>query len=152
MSGSTNQRARFLRGLHAEARKRGLSHDDLHELVARKFRVDSLSKLTEKQLREWYREFTGKGFKHRGVPAGSRAWASGNAGRRGPGQQKVVELVNGDDLAMLANLAAQIGWSVSALHVFIERQIGRRAIRTMAEFNRVLWPMKAIARRKGIAL
>jgi hypothetical protein len=148
----------MMRGLHAEGAKRGLSHDGLHELVAKRYGVDSLAQLSETQLREWYREFTGKGFRHAGVGGAARRRAAGTAGRRQAGQpvngstdqRNVVELVSGDDLAMLADLAQQIGWSVSGLYTFVERQIGRSKIRTMAEFNKVLWAVKAIARRKGV--
>lgn len=164
MNRSTEQRSRMMRGLHAEASKRGLTHLALHELVAERYGVASLSKLSEAQLREWYREFTGKGFRHRGIGPGSRAWAAGNAGRRKAdqpvngesanrgGQQAVIELASGDDMAMLLDLARQIGWPVTALATFVERQLGRPQVRTMADVNKVLWAMKAIARRKGIRL
>jgi hypothetical protein len=160
MNRSTEQRSKMMRGLHAEASKRGLSHDGLHELVEKRYGVASLSQLSEAQLREWYREFSGKGFRHRGMGSASRRRAAGAAGRRQPDQpinrstdqSKVIELASADDIAMLIDLAGQIGWSVTALHKFVARQIGRENIRTMAEFNKVLWALKAIARRKGIKL
>jgi hypothetical protein len=152
MNRSTEQRSKMMRGLHAEARKRGLSHDGLHELVEKRYGVRSLSQLSEAQLREWYREFSGKGFRHRGIAPGSRAWAAGNAGKKAApdGARKVVELAGADDIAMLIDLAARIGWSVTGFHKFVARQLGREQVRTMADVNKVLWALKTIARRKGI--
>jgi len=152
MNRSTDQRAKMMRGLHAEASKRGLSHDGLHELVEKRYGVASLSQLSEAQLREWYREFSGKGFRHPGMGSASRRRAAGTAGKKAGSMPapRVVELAGADDIAMLIDLAARIGWSVTALHKFVARQLGREQIRTMADVNKVLWALKAIARRRGI--
>jgi hypothetical protein len=145
-------RAKYFRGLHAEASRRGLSHDALHELARSRYGVDSLAKLTDAQLRSWYREICGRGFRHPGVASRAAADAAGKAGRRvaSGAPPKVVRMVSGDDLAMLAELAFSIGWTREGLEKFVRRQLSRDAIRTVAEFNRVLWGLKAQARRKGL--
>lgn len=155
MNRSTDQRAKFFRGLHAEAAKRGLDHAALHELVSKRYGVDSLRKLSDAQLRDWYREFTGRGFKHAGVPGAARRHAAGKAGRRGTPDTRnltpAIELVDTEDLVMMRDFARmQLGWSAETLDKFIRRQIGRDAIRTMAEFNKVLWGLKAMKRRRGV--
>jgi hypothetical protein len=43
---------RTMKAIHAAARDRGISHDDLHAAVAERYRVDSMTKLTEPQGRE----------------------------------------------------------------------------------------------------
>lgn len=47
--------------------------------------------------------------------------------------------------------AAQLrGWGEAGLEGFAERQTGKRQIQTMAEFNKVFWPLKAMNNRDGL--
>jgi len=44
---------------------------------------------------------------------------------------------------LLQNTMALLGWDRSRLDRFVERQLGAgRQIRTMGQFNRVLWSLK----------
>ena len=46
-------RARLMRALHAEGRKRGLDHEGLRDVAKEAYRVESLGELSVPQLRAW---------------------------------------------------------------------------------------------------
>jgi len=60
-------------------------------------------------------------------------------------------LVNPTELNLLHRAASLRNWSDATLAAFVERQLGRQTIRTMAEFNKVFWALKAMNRRDGLA-
>ena len=140
------------RGARRSAKK-DLDHDALHAQAVERFSVDSIAVLTEEQLRELFRGLAGRPFraKHPGVRGKQRRQAAGMAGRKGPaaeGEKKVVHLATTADVEMVYDAAYAIGWDQKRLISFIRRQLeGKETIRTLAECNKVLWPLKAMGRR-----
>jgi hypothetical protein len=58
-----------------------------------------------------------------------------------------AQLVTGDELELLWRIARGMGWGQVAYLAFCKRQCGVETPRTMDEYNKVLWPMKAISKR-----
>ncbi len=144
-------RVNILRALHAEGKKRGFDHGMLREIAGQRFGVSSMSALSEDQLNGWYREWTGRVFRPKRRPIRNKAQrhAAGTAGRK-DATSKVEHLVSGDDLALLGQFAARLGWGKETLAKFTRRQLGGRdQIRTVADLNKVLWPMKRMLRTRG---
>ena len=144
-------RVNILRALHAEGKKRGLDHGGLREIASQRFGVSSVSALTEDQMKTLYRDWTGQVFhsKRHAIRNKARRHAAGTAGRK-DAPSKVEHLVSGDDLEMLGSYAARLGWGTETLGKFIRRQLGgRETIRTVADLNKVLWPMKRILRSRN---
>ena len=45
----------------------------------------------------------------------------------------------------------KLGWSQATLKTFIRRQLkGRDQIRTVGDLNKVLWPVKRMAKQRGV--
>lgn len=74
------------------------------------------------------------------------AQAAGTHGRRG--FQSAHEVMVGEpQVRLLRQVQLRLGWDYARLDAFIERQLGQgREIRTMADFNRVYWGLKRIAK------
>ena len=145
---------KLLRAVHAEAAKRDLDHDALHAQAVERFGVDSIAVLTEQQLRELFRGLAGRPYraKHPGVRGNERRQAAGTAGRNkgqaADGGKEVVHLATTADVQLCYDAAYAIGWDQERLISFIRRQLkGKEQIRTLAECNKVLWPLKAMGRR-----
>lgn len=139
-------RVRVLGALHSEGAKRGLSHEDLRERAG----CESLSKLSVEELCAQFESLTGRRFraKHGGARGRARRQAAGTAGRKGAAE-KVAVMVTGDDLQMLGDAAYGMGWDREQLARFIRRQTGADQIRTMAQFNKVWWAVKRMAKAAG---
>lgn len=56
---------RVMRAIHAEAKKRGIDHDGLHDIAAMRWGVKSLSAATGEQLYGLYHEWAKKGLRRR---------------------------------------------------------------------------------------
>ena len=141
-------RTRLLRGFHGEGKRRGLDHDGMRDVAADRFGVSSMAALKLEQMQAWYRDWTGRAFrpKRRRIVDAARRKAAGKAGRTGA-EDKVVHLASGEDLDLLGEYAARLGWGKQTLGSFIRRQLqGRETIRTVGDLNKVLWPMKRMAR------
>ncbi len=143
-------RAKLVRALHAEARKRGWGHADLHDEAAERFGAASISALSDEQIKDWFLAMTGRMFraKHSGIADKRRRQAAGTAGRKtAAAKTNVVHLASADDVELLYQVAYKIGWDKQRLKGFIRRQLkGRETIRTLADLNKVLWPLKRMAR------
>ena len=143
-------RTKVMGALHAEAAKRDLSHQDLSEMAGKRYGVGSMSDLNEGKLRDLFRDLTGKPFraKHPGMRNRQHRQAAGTAGRKNA-NHKVVEMADATDVEMVYQLAYALGWTLQTIKTFIRRQLGGRdQLRTMADVNKVLWGLKAIAKRK----
>lgn len=141
---------KYLRALHARGRERGLDHEGLRDIAQQRFSADSLSKLSDEQVRKM---LTGLGPTSRTSRAAraERRNAQGNHGRRDyDASGDTVQLVSGRERQMLAEAAALRGWSDESLEKFCLRQIKRVAPRTMVEFNKVFWALKSMNRRDGL--
>ncbi len=126
-------RAKLIRALHAEGRKRGMDHDALRDM----FRVPSLSTVPVDELERTLKGWTGKGLR-RNTPLP----------RRGYGSSTFVELAGLDEFTTLVNAFAIAQMDSEAQKSFIRRQLrGREAIRTVADFHKVFSGLRAMNRR-----
>ena len=140
-----------LRALHAEGRKHGLDHGALHDLAAEHFGVESLARLSEPQARSLFKRVAGREFhakQHRIRSAQGRK-AAGTEGRKGQ-NDNVETMVSAEDCELFYGIAyGKLAWTAQTLKRFIPRQLqGRDQIRTMGDLNRVLWPVKRMARER----
>jgi len=145
---------KMFRAIYGCAKEFGLDNELIHQIVEAQFGVDSLKKLTDQQCRkllDGIRTDYGKQRQH----AGHSGWkgtvrgeAMGTEGGRNERPSKAAHLVNARELAMLAEAAAIRGWSRETLDTFIQRQLRRRPMRTMRDFNKVFWALKAMNRRE----
>lgn len=126
-------RNRVMKALHAEAIKRGISHEDLREM----FSVHSLGLVETKdlvnQLRAWGKRMRVSQLPRKGYA--TKAAAS-------------PEMVSGEDLTLLGDAFQRRGWTQDQRNNFIRRQLGgRETIRTRADFHRVFSGVRAMNRR-----
>ena len=142
--------SKVMGALHAEAAKLGLSHQDLSEMAGQRYGVASMAALDDGQLRDLFLDLTGRVFhpKHPGMQNRQRRKAAGTAGRK-DASNKVVEMAATVDVEMVYQLGYALGWTQQTIKTFIRRQLrGRDQLRTMADVNKVLWGLRAIAKRK----
>lgn len=132
-------RGRLFKAVHAEAEKRRMDHDALHDLVCSQFSVHSMSEATDPQLLGLYRQWTGKTLKYRGkLPQRN--------------ESSDLEMVSGEDLIGLDQEFAKRGITGDGRANFIRRQLrGRDQIRTRKDFVRVMGGIRAMNRRDGVA-
>ena len=131
-------RGRIFKAVHAEALKRKIDHDGLHNLCVERFKVHSMSDVTDGQLLSIYREWTGKTLRNR-AKLPSRAWKS-----------EGIQMISGEELITLAQEFAKRGLGAEGQRNFIRRQLdGRDQIRTRKEFARVLGGIRAMNKRDG---
>ena len=138
-------RKKLMRGLHAEAAKRGIAHDDLRSIAG----VDSLGKASNAQLGRAFEQLCGRPFlaRHPGIRDRRRRKAAGNAGHKSY-ESNLVELASADDLLMIRQAADRLGWGPQTLEKFTSRQLkGRSEIRTLADVNKVFQPIKRMLHR-----
>jgi hypothetical protein len=138
---------RFLPAIFAAARERGVTHEELHDTIWMAFKQKSLKDLTPKQSMELLDGLRGRKSQF----SYSRRQAMNAHGRRDYDHRGDAEyLVNARELRMMLEAAELRGWHEETLNAFIERQLGRNSIRTMVEFNKVFWALKAMNRRDGL--
>ena len=128
-------RARLMRAVHAEALKRHMDHDALHDMICTRYQLHSMGQATEPQLLALYREWTGKKLKvlHKKL----------RAGEKGSG-----EMVSGADLMALDQQFAVLGLAGGDRAAFIRRQLrGRDVIRTRGDWGKVMGGLRAMGRR-----
>jgi hypothetical protein len=142
MGTKSGYRQRLFRAVHAEAKKRKLDHDAIHDMCREKFGAASMATLTEGQLLTIYREWTGHGLKRKAaLPARGEVNVAAPAVMATPA-----------DLEMLAAEAAKRGLSADGLRNFTRRQLrGRVELRTRRDVVRVASAIRAMNRREGIA-
>lgn len=140
MSPENAKRARLFRAVHAEAARRKIDHDALHDICRNRFGVTSMGDLTEGQLESIYRSWTGHGLRTRPLPKRGYVRAGGPE-----------EMVSAEDLETLARAFARRNWGSEAQATFIRRQLrGRDQIRTRRDFARVFGGVRAMNRREGL--
>jgi hypothetical protein len=129
-----------MRAVHAEAKKRGMDHDALHDLALNHWGARSLADASDTQLYALYRDWTRKGLKRRAAPFA-------------PGQHDDErQFVSGEDLIEMAEEFAQRGWGETTRSNFIRRQLkGRSKISTRADLRKVLFAVRAMNRRDAQA-
>jgi len=135
-------RAKLFRGIHAEAVKRKLDHDALHDMCVREFGVASMGAMSDQQLVGLYKSWTGKGLKTR-----SKLPRRGEAERR-----PVIGMVTGEDLTRLEMEFAARGMGLEGRKNFVRRQLGgRETIFTRRDYARVFHGIRAMNRRDGLS-
>ena len=133
-----------LRAIFGVARECSVSNDELHEAIMAGCRKKSLKDLTR---REAFRLMDGL-RKTAGQTSPNRRRAQAAHGRKDV-DPDVIYQPTGREWAMLRKAAALRNWSEEALGEFILRQL-RREIRTLADYNKILWALKAMNRREGL--
>ncbi|HVW09184.1 MAG TPA: phage protein GemA/Gp16 family protein [Bryobacteraceae bacterium] len=140
----------LLRAIHACARENGCDNEGLHEAIESGFGKTSLKDLTRAEayaLLDGLR--AGKPSEHY-KPNPRRRHAQGNHGRRAyDASSDAIYPVRDAERQLLRDAAALRNWDEAQLSRFIERQIGKLDVTTMADFNKVFWPLKSMNRRDG---
>ena len=132
-------RQRIFRALHAEAKKRDIDHDALHDIFVQNFHVKSMSDATDAQLVGLYRQWTGKTLRRRAKLAG--------AGWKG----EPDAMVSGEEMVELGQEFAKRGLGADGQQNFVRRQLkGRAQIRTRRDFIRVIHALRAMNERDGV--
>ena len=142
MGTKSGYRNRLFRAVHAEAKKRQMDHDAIHDMCREKFGAVSMSKLTDGHLLAIYREWTGHGLKVKAALP-----------RRGEaGTKALAVMATPADLEMLEAEFAKRGLGADGKRAFIRRQLqGREVLRTRRDVVRVAAAVRAMNRREGIA-
>jgi hypothetical protein len=125
-------RTRLMRAIHAEAKKRGIDHDGLHDIAVMRW-GHGLGEAKGEQLYALYHEWTKKGLRRRARPFA-------------PADKR--EFVQGEDLVEMAEEFAKRGWGEDTQRNFIRRQLrGRDKISTRGDLRKVLFAVRAMNRR-----
>lgn len=134
-----SSRARLFQALHAEAAKRGLDHDALHDLCRQRFQVASMSAMNEGRLQTLYHDWTGKSVRRRSpLP------------KKGAAKGKTDAMVSKEDIETLGRAFAARNWGPETQRLFVSRQLGgREQIRTRGDFWKVFSGVRAMNRRDG---
>ncbi len=144
---------KYLRAIFAAAREKGVTYEQLHETIAVSWGKRSLKDLSSEQAQLLIDGLRGKTraehhYRGNGPFRYDRRQAMAAHGRKDYDRSGDAEyVVNERELQMLREAAALRNWDEEALRKFIKRQLGRETIRTMADLNKVLWPLKAMNRR-----
>jgi hypothetical protein len=139
-------KSKFLPAIWAAARAHGVTGEQLHDMIWFEWQKKSLKDLTAAQALELLDGLNGKtppkNFSY------DRRQAMYAHGRKDyDASQDTAYLINDRERKMLQDAANLRGWSLGTLHRFIERQLGHEQIRTMSEFNKIFWALKAMNRR-----
>ena len=97
MGAKSGYRNRLFRAIHAEAKKRKMDHDAIHDMCLTRFGV-GMAKLTDMQLMEIYSGWTGHGLR-RPAPLP----------KRGEVGATVLQMATPEDLEMMAAEFAKRG-------------------------------------------
>jgi hypothetical protein len=138
---------KLLRAIYGVAREKGISNEEIHEAAFAGWKVKSLKDLRNNAAIQLIEGMKGKVFED-----GRNDWRRRDAMSWHGRKKQAVDteyLINEAEINMLKRVARARGWGDEQLAAFTERQLGH-AIRTMADLNKVLWPLKAMNRRDGI--
>ncbi len=89
----------------------------------------------------------------RRVPERDRAYRAGTAGRKGA-RSDVIQLASADDIARIDEGLQRLGWTRDRFEAWLSSDSSPlkredRAIRTLADANKVWWALKAMLIRAG---
>jgi len=128
-------KTRMLRAIHAEAKKRGLDHDALHDLCVARCGVGSMSEMTGQQLHSLYHQWTGKALRRRAPLPTNKPVEDG-------------QMIGTEELITLAQEFAKRDWGPETQANFTKRQLrGRSKIRTRGDWTKVLQGIRALNKR-----
>lgn len=142
MGVKSGYRNRLFRAVHAEAKKRKMDHDALHDMCRTRFGATSMSALTDAQLQTIYSDWTGHGLKRR-APLPKRGEV---------GTKALMVMATPEDLEMMEAEFAKRNLGTESKRAFIRRQLrGRDVLRTRGDVVKVTAGIRAMNRRDGIA-
>ena len=128
-----------VRAIFAEGRKRGLDHDQLRDVAESVTkRTRSIAELTHSEAAAVLKQLKGQDF----VSLRTIQYR-----RQKKGVQQVVQQ---DQLNLIAALASQRRLTPRGLNQFCERTCGHARPRTTVEANKVIEGLKAMNRREGL--
>ena len=132
---------KYIKAIWAAAREHGVSREGVHDAIAT-WQLTSVKDLNAQQARLLLNGLRGKSGQQK------RRTAVAQQGRRDhDASHEPRYMVKEREMAMLKAAAESRGWNDETLGNFIERQLGKRVIATLAEFNKVFWAVKAMQRR-----
>lgn len=128
-----------VQAIHAEAKRRGLNDETLHDLVEDATRrTRSIAALTHAEAQQVIQRLKGNSF----VPLRTLQHRRKQAG--------IQQIVTDDQQTLIAALATQRAWSPETLRKFCQRQCKRDRPLTTAEANKVIEGLKRMNRRDGL--
>jgi len=140
----------LLRAIHACARENDCDNEGLHDAIEAGFGKTSLKDLTRGEAYALLDGLRGGRPSEHYTPNRERRHAQGKHGRRDyDAAADPIYQVTDRERQMLLDAAALRNWSEEQLVGFIRRQVGKPAVTTMDEFNKVFWPLKKMNRREG---
>ena len=141
---------KYIRAIYASANATKCCNEELHDAIMAGFGKKSVKDLTPREARQLL-DGLNKKTPWDLNPDYQRRQAMANHGRKDYDRRGDAEyLVSKDEMGMLRYEASLRGWQPEALSKFIHRQIGKTEVRTLAEYNKVYWPLKGMNRRDGI--
>jgi hypothetical protein len=134
-------RGRLFKAIHAEAAKRKIDHDGLHDLFVSRCKVRSMSEVSDGELARLYKEWTGKGIRRRAtLPKRGEAKSADS-----------LQMITAEELGVLDQEFSKRGMGHEGRANFIRRQLrGRDVIRTRRDYARVFAGIRAMNRREGL--
>ncbi len=138
-SSSTAKTYSQVKAIFAEARKRGLDNEALHDMVESiTRRTRSISSLSYAEAQKVIQRLKGDEFK----PLRTLQYHRQKAG--------IKQLVQDAQLTLIAELASQRNWSAESLTKFCRRQCRHDRPRTTEDANKVIEGLKAMNKREGL--
>lgn len=140
----------LIKTIHACARENGVSREEIHEAIAH-FGKTSLKDLTKTEAYRLLDGLRGGKPSPHFTPKPDRRHAQANHGRRDyDASADAIYPVTDRERELLREAADLRKWDDATLSRFVERQTGKAVVVTMADFNRVFWPLKAMNRRNRL--
>lgn len=137
--------ASVVRAIWAAAREHGVDREGVHDAIFAGWRKTSVKDLTDREAGMLLDGIRGKSGS-RGMSAARRD-AMGKHGRKDSTPRNSEFLINDRERELLSEAAHARNWSAATLREFCMRQLGVAEPRTVGEYNKVFWAIKAMQRR-----
>lgn len=138
----------LIRTIWAAAREHNVSKDEVHDAIWAGWQKKSVKELVDWEALRLLDGIRGRKPRQGHGPY-ERRQAMQQHGRRDQANGGTDFLVTETELGILAGIAKVRGMNEAGLRAFCQRQIGLDAPRTVREYNKVLWGVKAMIRREG---
>lgn len=139
----------LLKAIWAVARERGISNEEVHEAIFAGWQKTSVKDLTDFEANRLLDGMRGNRSRP-GLSFGRRQ-AMQQHGRKDDPRDDAEYLVTASEILLLLRAALQRHWTEDTLQAFCLKKIGVKTPRTMREFNKVFWALKAMQRRDEAA-
>jgi hypothetical protein len=134
----------LIKAIWAAAREHGISRDEVHDATFAGWKKTSVKQLSDAEARQLLDGMRGK-KRRRHIPH-DRRQAMGNDGRKDdPGGTEY--LINDSERQLLWQAAFTRDWSEETLRAFCVKMIGIPEPKTIRQYNKVFWAIKAMQRR-----